>query len=67
MEGFVMMEFAIAREHDDRDDAIAWCRACIELAIERHNMSEGVDYSWEELRIIDRPGCVVELRLPIYG
>lgn len=66
-----MMEFAIASAHDgtlaDRLDAIAWCRACIELAIERHNMSEGVDYSWEDLRIIDRPGCVVELRLPIYG
>ena len=65
------MEFAIASAHDgtltDRLDAIAWCRACIVLAIERRHMSEGVDYSWEELRIIDRPGCVVELRLPIYG
>lgn len=66
-----MMEFAIAREHDGtlagRLDAIAWCRASIVLAAERRQMSEGVDYSWEDLRIVDRPGSVVELRLPIYG
>lgn len=66
-----MRELAIAKEHDGtqagRDRAVEWCRKGIELAIYRDRLSEGVDYSWGDLRVVDRSGSVVELRLPIYG